>query len=112
MIEPLEQAVHDNHRSGRPRKLTEEQQKPLEITLHMSPIEVGYDAPAWTPALIRYYIRETFNVVYSQPSCQRLMNEAGLSYQKPRQTAAEADPDEYDEFQDELKKSDGNWMPR
>lgn len=110
--EPLEQAVHDDHRSGRPRKLTEEQQKSLEITLHEPPTEAGYDAPAWTPALVHHYIREMFDVVYSLPSCRRLMKEAGLSYQKPRRTAAEADSDEHDEFHEKLKKSDENWMPR
>lgn len=39
------------------------------------------------------------------------MKEAGLKYQKPRRTAAEADPDKYDEFHDERKQSNGNWMP-
>jgi transposase len=96
--EPLEQAVQDDHRSGRPRKLTEEQQKQLEQTLHQPPTEAGIDAPAWTPALLDEFLEETFDVDYSIPSCRRLMKEAGLSYQKPRRTAAEAEPDDRDGF--------------
>ena len=110
--EPLEQAVQDDHRSGRPRKLTEEQQKQLEQTLQQPPTEAGIDAPAWTPALLDEFLEETFDVDYSIPSCRRLMKEAGLSYQKPRRTAAEAEPEDRDEFHDDLKKSDERWTPR
>ncbi len=110
--EPLEQAVQDDHRSGRPRKLTEKQQKQLEQTLQEPPTEVGIDAPAWTPALLCEFLEETFDVEYSIPSCRRLMKEAGLSYEKPRRTAAEAEPEDRDEFHDDLKKSDERWTPR
>jgi transposase len=34
-----------------------------------------------------------------------------LSYQKPRRSAAEADEDEQEAFNDEFKKSDGKWTP-
>jgi transposase len=40
-----------------------------------------------------------------------LLKEAGLSYQKPRRSAAEADEDEKKEFHDEFKKSGGRWTP-
>jgi transposase len=110
--EPLEQAVQDDHRSGRPRKLTEEQQQQLEQTLQQPPTEAGIDAPAWTPALLDGFLEETFGVEYSIPSCRRLMKEAGLRYQKPSRTAAEAEPEARGEFHDALTKSDGGWTPR
>ena len=101
---PLAQAVQDDHHSGRPRKLTDEQQKELEQTLQQPPAEAGIDAPASTPALLTDFLEETFDVDYSLPSCRRLMKEAGLSYQKPHRTAVEAEPADRDEFHDELKK--------
>ncbi|GAA0249672.1 hypothetical protein GCM10009000_077400 [Halobacterium noricense] len=110
--EPLEQAVRDDHRSGRPRKLSDDQQTQFEETLQNPPTKTGYDAPAWTPALVQRYLDETFGVDYSRPSCRRLMKEAGLSFQKPRRTAAESDPEDRDEFHDELKKSGGRWTQR
>ena len=110
--ESLEHAVEDAHRSGRKRKLSEEQQKQFHQTLHEPPSEIGYDAPAWTPKLVRSHLEETYDVEYSIPSCRRLMKEAGLSYQKPRRTAAEADEAKREAFHAELKKSSGRWMPQ
>jgi transposase len=107
--EPLEQAVTDAHRSGRSRKIDEDQQNQLREALNEPPIESGYDAPAWTPALFQRYLDDAFDAEYSKPSCRRLMKEAGLSYQKPRRKAAEADPEDSKEFDEELKKSDGRW---
>jgi len=110
--EPLEQAVSDAHRSGRNRKLSEAQQKEFEQIVHNSPTEVGIDAPAWTPALVQEFLDETYGVEYSYPSCRRLLNEAGLSYRKPRCTAVEDDQDEQEAVHDELKQRERRWMPR
>ncbi|WP_254525940.1 IS630 family transposase [Natrinema caseinilyticum] len=102
--ESLEQAVTDAHRSGRKRKLSEKEQQEFEEAVHGSPKEVGVDAPAWTSALVQQYLNETYDVEYSIPSCRRLLKEAGLSYQKPRRTVAEAEADEQETFHEELKK--------
>jgi len=109
--ESLEQAVSDDKRTGRKRKLSESQQEKFEATVHDSPQEVGIDAPAWTPALVQEFLEETYGVEYSLPSCRRLLKEAGLSYRKPRRSAAGADEDEQKAFHDELKKSGGRWTP-
>ena len=110
--ESLEQAVSDAKRTGRKRKLSELQQEELEATVHEPPEEVGVDAPTWTPALVQEFLDERYGVEYSIPSCRRLLKEAGLSYQKPRRSAAEVDEDEQEAFFDELKKSGGRWTPR
>ncbi len=110
--ESLEQAVTDNHRSGRNRKLSESQQKEFKEAVHEPPESVGIDAPAWTPALAQQFLDEMFSVEYSLPSCRRLLKEAGLSYQKPRRSAAEADESEQERFHDELKKSSRRWTPQ
>jgi transposase len=80
--------------------------------VHEPPTEVDIDAPAWTPALVQEYLEDAYGVEYSYPSCRRLLNEAGLSYQKPRRSAAEADEDDRKEFYDELKKSERRWTPQ
>ena len=51
-VESLEQAVSEDKRSGRKRKLSESQQEKFEETVHEPPEEAGIDAPAWTPALV------------------------------------------------------------
>jgi len=110
--ESLERAVSDDKRTGRKRKLSETQQEEFEETVHEPPREVGIDAPAWTPALAQDFLEEMYGVEYSIPSCRRLLKEAGLSYQKPRRSAAESDEDEEEAFHDELKKSGGRWTPQ
>lgn len=108
----LVDAVTDGKRTGRKRKLTDNQQLKFEDALHVSPGNYGFDAPAWTPALAQRFLEEEFDVDYSIPSCRRLMKEAGLSYQKCRRTAAERDTREEEEIDDEIIKSERRWMPR
>lgn len=107
----LAEAASDNQRSGRNRKLSENELESFEETVHEPPAEAGYDEPAWTTALVKHHLSETYDVDYSIPSCRRLLKEAGLSYQKPRRSAAEADPEDREEFHEEIKKS-GGWTPR
>lgn len=107
----LDDAIRDKHRAGRPRKLAEEQLGELQEFLQNPPIEAGFDAPAWTTDLLQRFIREEFEIDYSRPSCRRLMKEAGLSYQMPRKAAAEADPEDREAFEQELKKLGHVWMP-
>lgn len=101
----IEEAVYDAHRSGRPSKLSAEQRATLERVLHQSPREVDYDAPAWTPELVKQYMHEAFSVDYSLPSCRRLMKDIGLSYRIPRRSLSDRDPD----LAQTNKK---HWVPR
>ena len=109
--EPLSEAVTDDHRSGRNRKLSEEHLKEFRETVREPPTEAGYDEPAWTSSLVRHFLKETYDVEYSIPSCRRLLKEAGLSYQKPRPANAKAEPEDRDEFDETLKKTAGSWTP-
>ena len=43
-------------------------------------------------------LKEIYDIKYSQSNCRRLLKEAGLSYQKPRRSAAKADKDEKEAF--------------
>lgn len=110
--ESLEQAVVDDHRSGRKRKTSEKEQKEFEEMVHESPEEVGFDASAWTPSLVQQSLDETYGVEYSIPSCRRLLKEAGLRFQKPRRTAVESEAEEQEAFREELEKSGGRWTPQ
>lgn len=85
--EPIAEAVHDDPRPGRPGKLTAAQRSRLETRLQQPPTRAGYDEPAWTPALVREYLAERFDVAYSRSSCRRLMKEAGLVYLEPEGSA-------------------------
>ncbi len=106
--DPLERAVTDASRTGRKRKLSEAEQEAFERAVHESPTNVGLDAPAWTPALVQQYLRETHDVEYSIPSCRRLLREAGLRYRKSPRTPAE---DGSTDSRDERGRTDWRWTP-
>ena len=110
--ESFEQAATNVHHARRRRKLPDKKQDGFEKTTHGYPERDDLDAPASTPALVQQYPDETYDVEYSIPSCRRLLKEAGLSYQKPRPTAAESDAEEQETFREELKKSGGRWTPQ
>ena len=106
--EPLEQAVSDVQRPGRTRKLSEAQEKALENILQDPPEKVGIDAPTWTPAIAQDYLKKTYDVEYSLPSCRRLLKEAGLRYQNSPPPALDA---ERSDSHDEPEKNHGKWTP-
>ncbi len=104
----LEQAVYDSHRSGRPRKLSGEQQEILERTVREPPTDVGYEELAWTPALLQNWIQETYDVEYSIPSCRRFLKESGLRYRRsPAETTEDASSEP-----GERTVGDGAWVLR
>ncbi|MFW6384621.1 MAG: helix-turn-helix domain-containing protein [Halodesulfurarchaeum sp.] len=106
----LVDAVTDEQRPGRPRKLDSEQRAELERVLGEPPTEVGIDADTWTPQLVREFLRETFDVTYSIPSCRRLMREAGLTYRSGR-GVADIPTEASDEEGDHERSARGVWTP-
>ena len=74
--EPFEEVVYDEHRSGRPSELSDEQYDQFVETLHASPEEAGLDAPAWSVPLARHYLAEEFDVEYCERHVQRLMSDS------------------------------------
>ena len=72
----IESAIRDDDRSGRPRKLTPDQQAELYDALGGDPETVDIDASAWSPELVQTYVRDRFDVRYSLSSCRRLLDEA------------------------------------
>jgi transposase len=75
--EPIEQAVRDRQRSGRPPKLDDADRAAFHDAVRASPSEVGYDAAEWTPDLARRFLAEEFDVEYSRRHVQRLLHDAG-----------------------------------
>jgi transposase len=90
--EPLETAVRDGRRPGRPRKLSEEERDELRSVLRERPIESDVLAPWWTTDLVQEFIRDRYDVEYSASSCRRLMKAAGLEPIPPME-AMEATPE-------------------
>ena len=98
-------ALHDSPRPGRPRLLSHEHHQRFVAAVNAAPTEVGYDAPAWSPVLVRTYLEETFDITYSREHCRRLLHETGLSVQTARPIHYKADPEIQRKWRAEFKKS-------
>lgn len=77
--EPVDRAVRDRQRPGRPSKLDDAQRARFQQVLDGSPAAVGYEATEWTPDLARRFLGEEFDVEYSRRHVQRLLNDLGSS---------------------------------
>lgn len=105
---PLDEAPFDEVRSGRPRKLTIEEQEQLFDELRDSPQSVGFDQQAWFPRLVYHHLQGEYEVEYSLRHIRRLMAEAGLSWRTARPNHYDSDPEQAAEFQETVKKTDSN----
>jgi len=72
---PLEEAVVDDHRPGRPSELSADERAELAETLEATPGEYGYDATSWSPPLVQRHVAETYGVEYSLGHVRRLLRE-------------------------------------
>lgn len=77
--EPVEEAIRDKPKPGRPPKLTDEQLNKFKAALREPPTEQGYDAPMWTPMVARDFLEDEFGVTYTLRHVRRLLTEPGSS---------------------------------
>jgi transposase len=73
--EPIDLAVTDEQRPGRPPKLGEEDRQALRDHLESSPADYGHETSDWTPELVRDHVEEAFDVSYSVGHVRRLLRE-------------------------------------
>lgn len=85
---PIDQAPYDEHRSGRPPKLTDEERDEFLMDLHKSPSVFGYDSSTWTPELATEHLKDKYDADYSTRHVRRIINrssiesESRLKYEK------------------------------
>lgn len=90
--------------SGRPKKLTEEQERQLYQTIvEKTPADVGFPANMnWTAPLVRDWVQKHFQVEYSDRGARELLYRMGFSYTRPTYTLAKADPEKQEAFKQEF----------
>ena len=73
--EPIEQAVRERDRSGRPPKLDDADVALFREAIRNPPTAFGYDRPEWTVSLARTLLAEEFDVEYSERHVRRLLSD-------------------------------------
>jgi transposase len=75
---PIDQAPYDEHRSGRPPKLTNEERDAFLADLHKSPSMFGYDSQTWTPELAKEHLEDRYDAEYSTRHVRRIISRSSL----------------------------------
>jgi len=86
-----EAAFQVHKSSGRPTKLSAEQQEELLRLLEQGAEAWGYPTDRWTQLRVREVIRRKFGVKYHPTAVGRLLHRLGWSVQKPEVRAIERD---------------------
>lgn len=77
--------------SGRPTRLTQEQERRLAGLLLQTPRECGFDRYLWTQQLIADLIAREFGVAYHHDHVGVILKRLGFTHQKPARRARERD---------------------
>jgi len=85
--------LQEGVRSGRPRRLTEEQLKIVGRVLRRPPEAVGLSANLWDGKALAGYLDREFGIELGVRQCQRLFKTLGFRLRKPRPQIAHADPE-------------------
>jgi transposase len=97
--------LKDNPRSGRPSRLSEEQQAKLKATITGKPENFGYSSGVWSGPIVMDYIHKTFGVSYKKAQVYNLLRRLGITYQRGKAFYPEVS--EREERVNAIKKTSG-----
>lgn len=83
---------------GRPPRLSQIELEQLRKDLGHSPQELGYDQNLWDGILLSHHLAHKYSVTLGVRRCQSLFHELGLSLQRPRLQACEANSSKQEVF--------------
>jgi len=86
------QGLVDEERTGRPRRLDDDQMDEIQAALRVRPEDVGLAPGVWDGKSLSAFIEKQFGVTLGARQCQRMFREFGFRLRKPRPTIARSDP--------------------
>ena len=95
--------LQERPRSGRPRRLTDEQWEGIARVLRGSPADAGLGTHLWDGKTVAAFIERNYGEKLSVRQCQRMFRDLGFRLRKPRSLIAHRDP----EAQEVFKKTPG-----
>ncbi len=91
----------EGERSGRPRRLSDEQLAEIDSVLRRTPESVGISSGIWDGKGLAVFIKMRYGVVLGVRQCQYIFKSLGFRRRKPRPLIARADS----ELQETYKKT-------
>jgi transposase len=83
--------LREGERSGRPRRLDEEQLQEIGGILRRTPREAGLSGNLWDGKTLAAWIARRYGIELGVRQCQRLFRQLGFRLRKPRPAIAQAD---------------------
>jgi transposase len=84
----------EEERSGRPRRLSQEQIQDIEAALRMRPMDFGLTGNLWDGKTLSEYLKRQWKVSLCTRQCQRLFRQLGFRLRKPRPLIASANAED------------------
>jgi len=91
----------EGERSGRPRRLSDEQLEEIDYVLRQDPESVGIARGLWDGKGLAEFIKKRYGVNLGVRQCQYIFKSLGFRLRKPRPLIARSDP----EVQEAYKKT-------
>lgn len=82
----------DGARSGRPRRLTDQQVEEVAAALRRSPEDFGLTGQIWDGKTLAAWVDQQYGIPLGVRQCQRLFRRLDFRLRKPRPLIAHADP--------------------
>ena len=67
--------LKDDHKSGRPTKLDDDQKQVLENDIVKQPFELGYQTKNWNGQLLKIHLKDKYGIDLGLRQCQRLLGQ-------------------------------------
>lgn len=93
----------EGERSGRPRRLGEDQLKEIGAVLRRMPRDFGLGGNLWDGKTLASWIEREHGIELGVRQCQRLFRQLGFRLRKPRPAIARADPEKQREHKKNSK---------
>jgi transposase len=100
----------EGEHTGRPSRLSGEQQETLCEILDSGPVAYGFETGLWTAPRIAQVIEAEFQVQYHSHHVCKLLAQLGFSIQRPTRQLAAADPERQQKWVRSMKLSP-RWSP-
>ena len=83
----------EGERSGRPKRLSEEQLRVVNRVLRKTPRQAGVSGNLWDGKTLSAWIEQRYGITLGVRQCQRLFRQLGFRLRKPRPAIAQANPE-------------------
>jgi transposase len=85
--------LREGERPGRPKRLSDERMRQIDLILRKPPREAGLSGNLWDGKTLATWIEQQYGLSLGVRQCQRMFRQLGFRLRKPRPAIAQANPE-------------------